>query len=89
MFTVVIIMVVGMLIGFLLREKQRITKYIDTIVTWAIFLLLFLLGVSVGSNKTILNNIDSILLSVIVLTIGAVFGSVIVAYFTYKFLKLL
>ena len=77
-------MIVGMCIGYLLRERQKLAKHIDTIVSWAIFLLLFLLGVSVGINKTILNNIDSILLTVIILTLGAVFGSVIFAYFTYK-----
>ena len=84
MFTVIIIMIIGMCVGYLLRERQKITKHIDTIVTWAIYLLLFLLGVSVGTNKTILNTIDSILLTVIILTVGAVLGSVIIAYFTYK-----
>lgn len=83
MFTVIIIMIVGMCVGYLLRERQKLAKHIDTVVTWAIFLLLFLLGVSVRTNKTILNNIDSILLTVIILTVGAVLGSVVIAYFTY------
>lgn len=84
MFTVIIIMIVGMCVGYLFRERQNLAKYLDIIVNLAIFLLLFLLGISVGTNKTILNNIDSILLTVIILTIGAVLGSVIIAYFTYK-----
>lgn len=71
-------------VGYLFRERQNLAKHLDIIVNWAIFLLLFLLGVSVGTNKTILNNIDSILLTVIILTLGAVLGSVIIAYFTYK-----
>ena len=85
MFTVIIVMILGMCVGYLLRKRKRLAKHIDTIVTWAIFLLLFLLGVSVGTNKTILNNIDSIFLKVIILTFGAVLGSIIIAYFTYRF----
>ncbi len=84
MFTVIIIMITGMAVGYLLRERHNLAKHVDRIVTWSIFLLLFLLGVSVGTNETILANIDSILVSVIVLTIGAVLGSVIIAHFTYN-----
>jgi len=85
MFTVIIIMIIGMCAGYLLRERQKLAKHIDMIVTWAIFLLLFLLGVSVGTNKTILDNIDAIFLKVVILTVGAVLGSVIISYFTYKY----
>lgn len=74
-----------MFVGYVLRERQRLAKHIDTIVTWAIFILLFLLGISVGTNKTILGNIDTIFLQVIILTLGAVMGSVVIAYFTYRF----
>ncbi len=77
-------MIAGMAVGYLLRERQKLAKHVDKIVTWSIFLLLFLLGVSVGTNQTILANIDSIFISVIILTIGAVLGSVIIANFTYK-----
>lgn len=85
MFTVIIVMILGMFVGYVLRERQRLAKHIDTIVTWAIFILLFLLGISVGTNKTILGNIDTIFLQVIILTLGAVMGSVVIAYFTYRF----
>ena len=77
-------MIAGMTVGYLLRERHKLAKHVDKIVSWSIFLLLFLLGISVGTNETILTNINSIFISVIVLTIGAVMGSVIIAYFTYK-----
>jgi len=84
MFTVILIMLAGMGVGYLFRFREKVLKHIDAIITWSIYLLLFLLGISVGTNKIILNNIDSILYQVILLTIGAVMGSVVMSYFTYR-----
>lgn len=84
MFTVILIMIVGMGIGYLLRTRENTLKHIDSIITWSIYLLLFLLGIAVGTNETILANIDSILYQVILLTLGAVLGSVLLAFLVYK-----
>ncbi|MCD4817356.1 MAG: lysine exporter LysO family protein [Candidatus Cloacimonetes bacterium] len=78
-------MATGMFIGFLFRNKEKLIKPIDYIITWSIFLLLFFLGISVGTNDTIINNLDTIGIKAFFLTIGAVLGSIIVAYFTYIF----
>ncbi len=83
MLTVVIIMMAGMLIGYSIKNRKKLIKSVDSIISWLIYLLLFVLGASVGFNKVILNNIDAILLKVILLTVGAVAGSVIVSYFIY------
>ncbi|PID88723.1 MAG: hypothetical protein CSB02_01265 [Bacteroidia bacterium] len=42
-----------------------------------------LLGVSVGTNRQILQHLDDISLQALLLTIGGIGGSVITAYFTY------
>ena len=76
-------MTVGMFLGFLLRNQQNLIKPVDPIITWSIYLLLFLLGVSVGINETIVNNFYTIGLKAAFLTLGAVMGSVVVSYFTY------
>jgi len=83
MLTVIIIMIAGMLLGFFIRKQIKLIKSVDSLISWLIYLLLFGLGISVGINEVILKNIDAILLKVILLTLGAVSGSVIVSYFTY------
>ena len=85
MLTVIIIMTSGILAGYLLRNYNWITKPVGIIITLAIFLLLFLLGISVGTNDTIISNLDKIGINALLLTIGAITGSVIVSYFTYVF----
>jgi len=84
MLTVIIIMTAGMVLGFILREKEKLIKLTEPVITVSIFALLFLLGVSVGTNELILNNLDTIGVRAAVLTVGAVFGSVVAAFFTYK-----
>ncbi len=84
MVTVIIIMIAGMLLGYFIQKQNRLIKPVDYIISWLIYLLLFALGISVGNNEVILNNINSILLKVILLTVGAIAGSVIVSYFTYN-----
>ncbi len=84
MFTVLILMAAGILLGFAVRNKTKIHKAADPLVNVAIYLLLFLLGISVGTNKAVINNLDTLGLQGLFLTLGGITGSVILAFFTYK-----
>lgn len=77
-------MLTGMLLGFLLR-KQNLTK-IHQIITVLIWLLLFILGVEVGSNEQIIKGLYTIGLEAVILTLGGVLGSVIAAWALWRFL---
>ncbi len=83
MYTIIIIMIVGIALGFLVRQQTKWTAALNPIITYAIYALLFLLGVSVGTNRQILQHLDDISLQALLLTIGGIGGSVITAYFTY------
>ncbi len=84
MTTVLIIMTIGITIGFFISKKESLIKINDKLVTWAIYLLLFLLGIGVGTHKDIINNIHTIGLQAIIITIGAILGSLVCAYIVYK-----
>jgi uncharacterized membrane protein YbjE (DUF340 family) len=83
MFTVVLIMAAGILAGFAARNYKFLLKAIDPIIAWAIYILLFLLGISIGVNDKIINNLDSVGLTALTLTLGAISGSVFIAYLTF------
>lgn len=51
----------------------------------AIFLLLFFIGVDVGSDETIISNLPKIGLNALVLTFGAVVGTIFISVFVYKY----
>ena len=77
MFTIIGLMLTGMLLGFLLR-KQKLSG-IHKVITVLIWLLLFLLGIDVGGNQKIITGLHTIGLEAMVITLAAVLVSVTAA----------
>ena len=86
MFVIIVIMLLGIGVGFLLRKNNL--SSIGNFITGLIWLLLFLLGVDVGGNKTIIQGLHTLGMEALLLTIGGMLGSVILAwglwYYLYK-----
>lgn len=59
MFTVIGIMFGGIAVGYLLRKVELLQK-IGKPISYTILLLLFLLGISVGANDAIVNNLTTL-----------------------------
>ena len=80
MFTVIGVMLGGMLIGFLLRRQE-----FSWMLIWA---LLFLLGIEVGGNRQIVEGLGTLGVEAFVITLACVLGSCILAwglwYLLYK-----
>lgn len=77
MFTVIGLMLAGMLTGFLLRKRNL--SFIHPAITVLIWALLFLLGIEVGGNEAIIRGLHTIGLEAVVLTLGGTLGSVTAA----------
>lgn len=86
MFTVIGVMLGGMLIGFLLRRQEF--SWIGKIITLLIWALLFLLGIEVGSNRRIVEGLATLGVEAFVITLACLLGSCILAwglwYLLYK-----
>lgn len=78
MFIIIGIMLTGMLFGYLLRSK-RLT-WIHKIITFLIWVLLFLLGIDVGGNDIIVKGLHTLGLEALIITLAAVIGSTLVAW---------
>jgi uncharacterized membrane protein YbjE (DUF340 family) len=88
MLTVVAIMTAGMLVGYIIRKKSMLIKINDKLIMYAIYLLLFILGLSIGANEVIMKNLPTLGLKALALTLGGVIGSVLLGWFTYvRFFK--
>lgn len=84
MLTVVFIMVAGIILGYFFRSKRRFAAINDKFITYAIYLLLLLLGISIGANKTIVANLPILGVKALTITIGAMLGSITLALVTYN-----
>jgi uncharacterized membrane protein YbjE (DUF340 family) len=86
MFTVVLIMAAGMLAGFLLRKRKKLISVSEKLVMWAIYLLLFLLGVAIGVNDHILERFAEMGWLAFTITLGGIAGSILLGWLVFTFL---
>jgi uncharacterized membrane protein YbjE (DUF340 family) len=85
MLTVVAIMTAGIVLGYLIRSKTFLVKLNDKFIMWAIYLLLFVLGITIGANELIMKSLPTLGLKALAITIGGVAGSIVLGWFTYNF----
>lgn len=74
----------GALVGLALRGRQRATKAVDTATSATIFVLLFLLGLTLGSDDTVMQAFRQLGWQALVLSLGSVAGSVALSAIVYR-----
>lgn len=74
----------GALVGLALRGRQRATKAVDTATSATIFVLLFLLGLALGSDDTVMQALRQLGWQALVLSLGSVAGSVALSAIVYR-----
>jgi uncharacterized membrane protein YbjE (DUF340 family) len=87
MIEILVIMFAGTVLGFILRKKRYVILLFDKLTNLSIYLLLFLLGLSIGNNELIINQFSQVGINAILLALSGTGGSVILSYFVYKFFK--
>ena len=75
--------VLGIGLGYILRKviKESVVAKITTMI---IYLLLFVLGISVGGNEKVMMNLPTLGLNALIITAGAMLGSMVMAFIVYK-----
>jgi len=74
----------GMVAGFVLRRFRSLHSRLEKTVRYVIYLLLFLLGLSVGQNETIVRSFHLIGLKALIITAASVLGSLLLSVLVYK-----
>lgn len=87
MFKVLIITFSGIAIGYLIRKASWVGALPKSI-TYTIYLLLFFFGLQVGANDQVVNNLDTLGVQALVISVASVLGSCVAAWAVYRlFLK--
>ena len=79
------IMLCGIAVGYLLRKRN--IRFISRIITVLIWLLLFLLGIEVGSNPRIVMGMQTLGIEALLLTIGGSIGTTLCAWILWKYVS--
>ena len=75
----------GIAVGYLLRKRN--IRFISHIITVLIWLLLFLLGIEVGSNPRIVMGMQTLGIEALLLTIGGSIGTTLCAWILWKYVS--
>jgi len=78
MFIVIACLLAGMATGYMLRSRKL--SYIHQIILTLIWALLFLLGLEVGANETVVNQFAKLGFEAFLLAFGGTMGSVLLAW---------
>lgn len=84
MFIVISIMFLGIGVGYLFR-KVSLLQHIGQLIQYTIYLLLFLLGISVGGNPEIINNFGTLGVQAILISAASTLGSISMAWIVYRY----
>jgi uncharacterized membrane protein YbjE (DUF340 family) len=86
MLSILLVLSAGILTGLLLIRKPVLHKINNELLNWSIYLLLFLLGISVGTNDAVVKNLGKIGYEAIAIAIASITGSVLLSGFIFKLL---
>lgn len=81
---ILILMLTGIILGLVLGKYPIIPKINEKLLNIAIYILLLLLGIAVGSNNKIITNLYTIGVQSLIIAIGAIAGSVVICWMIYK-----
>lgn len=84
MFTVIFITAFGVLAGYLLRHFRGM-QHINRSITFTIWFMLFVLGISVGENQLIVKNLWRFGVQALFIGSASVAGSVLVAFLLHRY----
>ena len=94
MFVVILFIFLGIGLGYTLRTRSDFAARLrainicnSKITTWLIWLLLFMLGIEVGSNKQLISALPTLGVEAMVLSVFATLGSCVLAWALWKTTK--
>ena len=83
MFTVIFVILSGVVVGYIFKNVSFLQK-IEKSISWTIFLLLFVLGLSIGSNPLIVENLWSFGWQAIVFALLTITGSLLASLMVFR-----
>ena len=84
MLTVTVALISGIALGFLIRQKDYLLKYINVISMVFMFILLTVLGISLGTNQEIIRSFKDIGIYAVAISVFSIIGSTFMGLFVYR-----
>jgi len=76
---VILFLAAGVVVGYLSRSKTTFLTAVGSAAMWSLYLLIFLLGISVGANDAAIRGLGHLGWQAFVLCTGGIVGSILVS----------
>jgi len=86
MVMILCLLCIGIGIGYLCRRVYILRK-LESTISYTIFIMLFIFGITIGADKNIINNIGNFGLQAVLLAVCGVLGSLFASYLAYRILS--
>ena len=84
MLTTVSILILGILTGVVLKHQKSIIKVSSKLTDVSVYLLLLFLEISIGANDDVWNNLSTIGVTALAISVMGIIGSVLVSFVVFK-----
>ena len=84
MIEIIVLLLFGIIAGRRLVHYKRLQPWLDRLILWSIFGLLFFLGLSIGRNPDIMHHLPTLGLTAALISLAAITGSLIMAWLLHK-----
>ena len=78
MLALILLFILGAGAGILLRKRELLAPLVEKLTQLVVCALMVVLGISVGANPQVMQNLGNLGLQALALTVGAVTGSIVV-----------
>lgn len=83
MFIILGLLGLGISVGYIFRHFPAF-KGLEHSISYTIFAMLFIFGITIGANQSLLNNIGEFGIQAAILAICGVLGSLVASFIAYK-----
>jgi len=84
MLILILLFVLGAGLGILLRRQEGLSPLVEKLTQVVVCALMVVLGISVGANPQVMQNLGGLGLQALALTVGAGTGSILVVRWLYR-----
>ncbi|MDO5570315.1 MAG: LysO family transporter [Bacteroidales bacterium] len=84
MVTLILTMILGIIFGRIIRKNKKAGIFSKSIFP-IVLVLLFFMGISIGNNKLIMDNLSTLGWEALIITLGALTGTLIGAFCIWKY----
>lgn len=85
MFKVLILLFIGIGVGYMLRHMPMLHK-VEKTTSLTIFFMLFVFGLTIGSNDELVSSLGRFGYQAFVLAVAGICGSLLASYLAYRFI---